>query len=326
MREHIFKSFTAQDIAPVDVLNTSAAVVFSQTQGFIANKVFPPLPTDRQDGVITGWDKADFFRRQLKPFAARSRSAAPFSISRASNIAYHVEVVAAEAAIGWLDRINALPPLSPDRGLTIAMTQSGLIQREVDFVAAFLTTGIWGTDLTPSPLWSAGSSTPLEDIEVAVKTVLQNTGIKPNTLALGYQTWSILKNHAEILARVNAGQTPGGPAAVLPATIAALTGLPNVHISEAVQNTADEGQTGTFAFVAGKHAWVGFAAPNPSPEMPSAGYMVTLRGMPGADANGIVVTRWSEPDGETEMIRLKLAHQPKLISAALGYFFNGAVV
>lgn len=199
-------------------------------------------------------------------------------------------------------------------------------ERELEWASTFFVTSVWGTSVTPGTLWSASNSTPLQDLETGMKTVLQNTGFKPNRLVLGYQTWSALKNHADILDRVNAGQTPGGPAMVMPATLAALVGVDSVEVMEGVYNTAAEGQTATMSFISGKHALLVYSAPSASTQLPSGGYTFVWNGVPGGGGGlGTAVENWYSRDAGAEFVRLQMAYDMKITASDLGYFFDGAV-
>ena len=99
-------------------------------------------------------------------------------------------------------RANSDDPLSPDSDATRFLTQQMLIRQEIDWASTYFTTSVWGTDSTPSTLWSAASgSTPIADIQAGINTVLTNTGYLPNKLVVSYKVFSILKNHADFVDR-----------------------------------------------------------------------------------------------------------------------------
>lgn len=319
------KGMTPSDVHPVDVLLTNVGIRYQQEdRSFVHPRVFPIVPVDRQSNRYATWNKADAYRRQLKK-KAPGVPAATVTMNVSSDT-YFCDVLAGQAPIPWELAANADAPFDPSRDFTQVLQQMALIEREVEWAATFFVTGVWGTSTTPAILWSAASSTPLTDFETGIKTVLQNTGKKPNKLVLGYETWSILKNHTTILDRVNAGQTPGGAAQVLPSTLAALVGVDEVLIMESIQNTAKEGQTASMSFIGGKHALLVYAAPQPSVQLPSGGYTFVWNGIPGGGGGlGTAVESWYSRDAGAEFVRLQMAYDMKLTASDLGYAFINAV-
>lgn len=50
--------------------------------------------------------------------------------------------------------------------------------------------------------WSAANSTPIADIELAVRKVYANTGLWPNAIVMNRMTYRTLRNHADIISRI----------------------------------------------------------------------------------------------------------------------------
>lgn len=319
------KGMTASDVHPVDVLLTNVGIRYQQqTDVYVHPRVFPIVPVDKRSNRYATWNKGDMFRRQLKK---KAPGVAPATVTmNVSSDTYYCDVLAGQAPIPWELAANADAPFDPAMDFTNLLQQLALIEREAEWASAFFANTVWGSSVTPSPLWSAANSTPLVDFETGMKTVLQNTGHQPNKCVLGYETWSILKNHADILDRVNAGQTPGGAAQVLPSTLAALIGVDEVLIMKAVQNTAAEGQTASMNFIGGKHALLVYSAPQASIQLPSGGYTFAWNGVPGGGGGlGTAVERWYSMDAGATFVRLQMGYDMKLTASDLGYFFNGAV-
>ena len=68
--------------------------------------------------------------------------------------------------VPWRVRNNADAAINPDRDATQFVTQRLLLRQEIQWVSDYFSTGVWGTDATPSNLWSSyTTSDPITDIE-----------------------------------------------------------------------------------------------------------------------------------------------------------------
>ena len=74
--------------------------------------------------------------------------------------------------------------------------------------------------------WNDASSTPIEDIRRAKRTVGEATGFRPNTLVLGRPVFDMLLDHGDIVGRLDRGQT-AGPAMATRDSLAALLEVAN---------------------------------------------------------------------------------------------------
>ena len=69
--------------------------------------------------------------------------------------------------------------------------------------------------------WNNASSSPIEDVRLAKRTVQESTGFRPNILVLGRPVYDTLIDHADIIGRLDRGQT-AGPAMATRESLAAL--------------------------------------------------------------------------------------------------------
>jgi len=176
---------TAQAVHAVDVplTNISTAYIQSQTN-FIADKVFPVVPVEKQTDKYYTYTKNDWFRDEAQPRADGTESAGSgYGLSTAS---YSCDLYAIHKDIGYQARNNADAGINLDRDATEFVTQRLMLRREIQWVSDYFTTSVWGTDSTPSNLWSAyTTSDPIDDIETGKSAILSVTGFEPNTLVLG---------------------------------------------------------------------------------------------------------------------------------------------
>jgi hypothetical protein len=115
--------------------------------------------------------------------------------------------------------------------------------------------------------------------------------------------------------------------AITPALLAAAFDVEEMVVSEAVYNTAAEGQTAAMQFIVGKTALLCFRPKAPGLRIPSAGYIFAWNGMDGMGVSG--ARSWSEPlpnrGRNTIRVECEMAYALKKVGADLGYFWNTIV-
>lgn len=308
----------------VDVPLTNISTAYIQSQdAFIATKVFPVVPVEKQTDKYYTYTKNDWFRDEAQLRADATESAGSgYGISTGT---YSCDVFAMHKDIGYQTRANADSQINLDRDATQFVTQRLLLKQEIKFVSDFFTTSVWATDATPSNLWSDfTSSDPIEDIETGKETILTNTGQMANTLVLGYQVYRKLKNHPDIVDRIKYTQGVTGRT-VTPELLAAMFDVDRVLVARAIKATNVEGETAAYSFTHGKHALLLHVAPSPGLLTPSAGYTFSWRGVSQGLGSDIGITRIDMPVKKSERIEGEVAFDNKVVGSDLGYFFNGAV-
>tara|TARA_Y100000356_G_C11215002_1_gene265736 strand:- start:53 stop:1012 length:960 start_codon:yes stop_codon:yes gene_type:complete len=314
---------TSSDVH-VDAILTNISVAFIQSRdNFIANRVFPSLPVEKQSDKYFVYTKGDWFRDEAAVRAPATESAGGgYTLSTST---YSCDVYAYHKDVDDQVRANADTPLAPDRDATEFITQRMLLRREIQWTSDFFTTSVWTTDKTGGTdftKWSTyASSDPIEDVEAGKATVLASTGLLPNTLVLGYDAYRQLRNHPDIIDRVKYTSSN----TVDTDTIARLLGLERVLVSRAVKNTANEGATVSMSSIAGKNALLCYVAPSAGILTPTAGYSFEWRGVSDGLGQTIGISRFRMPELRADRIESQQAWDNKVISADLGYFFASCV-
>ena len=314
----------------VDAILTNASVAYIQSaDNFIATKVFPIVPVDKQSDLYFKYTKEDWFRDDARVRADGAEAAvAGYGLTTDS---YYADVYAVKKAIGDQLMANFDSPLDPLRDGAKFTAQLMLNRLEAQFVTDFVTTGIWGTDyegVASSPTgnqfiqWSdLANSDPIQNIEAAKAKILSTTGFEANKLVLGYDVYRVLRNHPDIIDRVKyTGRD-------VPDTqyLAQLFGLDEVLVAKAVKNTAAEGQTGSFSFSFGKSAILVHSAPNPGLLMPSAGYSFQWRGVSEGLGLTVGTKQYRVEQNAATFVESQIAFANKLVAADLGAYFGTAV-
>lgn len=311
--------------------NMSLAYIQDQSD-FVADEVFPVIPSEKQSDIYFTFPKEYFLRDQVKERAPGTESeAAGYEIGQDS---FLCKVYGLNHPIPDERRVNTDSPLNADRNGAQLLTSLGWIKKEKLWRDAFFTTGVWTKDVTgvaAAPVagtsvlqWNDASATPIPDIAYYQEYMKQRTGKKPMHLVIGPTVWKYLKTNATILARILYGNN-GKPAVVTKQAVAAMMEIEQIYVSEAIENTAKEGQTGAYSFILGKHALLFYKPPAPGIETASAGYTFTWKGLFGMTDAGFRISKYREQRKKSDIIDLDMAFVHKAVATDLGVFFNGIV-
>lgn len=321
----------------VDSALTNISVAFLQNAShFVAGRVFPNVPVQKQSDRYFVFDRGFFNRDEAKVRAPGTESAGS-GYELDNTPTYFANVYAYHHDVADQVRANADAAVDPERAAAELVTHKMLIRKETDWVSKFFAGGIWtggdvdGVSATPGTnqvtQWSdTTSGDPIGDIRGAKTSILQSTGFIPNTLVVGQQVFDALIDHPDIVDRIKYGQTAGGPAMANEQTLAALFGLDRILISRAIRNTAAEGLTNAHSFIAGKKALLCYVPPAPSLMTPSAGYTFSWTGFMGqTNGFGFATKRFRMEHLESTRVEGQMAFDHKLVSSDLGYFFDTIV-
>lgn len=314
--------------------NISVAFLQEPTE-FVAVRAYPIIPVAKQSDRYYVYNQADFYRDEMQKREAGAEAATSgYRIDNTPN--YFCDPWALKKPVPDQVRANADAVLNMDMDATYFLTQKALIKREKVWAANAFTTGKWATDITGVAAagsvdsthflqWNDPGSKPIEDIRTGKLAIKQNTGYPANILVVSETVWAQLQDHPDIVDRVKAGQTPGGPAVVTRQAVAAILELDELLVMGAVENTAAEGQTGVFAFIGGKSALLMHRTPRPGIMIPTAGYTFAWTGLFGAAAEGNRIKRYRWEIIASDLIECEMAFDMKQIASNLGYFFATAV-
>lgn len=306
----------------IDYALTDFAVRWKQqNDAFVCDKVFSSLPVEHATNKYFTFNREDFYRDQgdgdmlLAPSAPVKRGG-----YRISNDSYSTDVRAWGKAVPKEIEANADGGLSMERdAIDYVMTQL-MIRKEAGWLAAFFATGKWTTDITPTNLWSDfTTSDPKADIETGVLTIESSTGYRPNTLTVGARVHSKLKQHPIIRDQFKYTSAQS----ITEEMLAAYFEIDNYIVARAVKSTTAELTTvPLFDYMAGKHALLSYKGSS-NTEGPTAGRTFNWKGW-GNDT-GVAVQSYYEQSIRSNIVEGFTAYAYKVVSADLGYFFNGAV-
>ena len=330
----------------VNVPLTQISIAYMQkASGFVADRVFPNIPVQKQSDRYFRYDRSDFWRNQFRRRAPGTESAGGgWKID--STPTYFADVWALHKDIDLQVRANQDQPIDMDRDATLWLTQQALIAREVTWASKYFTTGVWTgisgsaadvTGVTASPganqvvMWDDANSTPIEDVKRFSDLIHLLTGYRPNKLVLGRQVWTPLSDHPDLVDRIKYTGTSTTPAKVTREAVAALMELDEIMVMDGIQATSAENPafetSMTTSFIAGKNALLCYAAPSPSILQPSAGYTFSWTGYaPGITGpQGQQISKWWEQKLKADRVEGEMAYDQKQVCSDCGTFFSQLV-
>jgi hypothetical protein len=309
--------------------NLTLAYVQEQTN-FIADKVFPTVGVQKQSDKYYIYDRANMNRagdvQKLAPRTEVNRIGQSIS-----NDSYFADVYGLGMDFDEQTLSNEDAMLDIRSAGATTLVNRLLIHREEQFAASFFAASIWGTDATPSNLWSDyTNSTPIRDVTTARRTMqLKSGGFKPNSMVIGKEVRDILINHPDILARLNGGATVTNTALITDAKLAEIFEVENFYVMEAVKNTGAEGLTESNAFIGGKNALLVHTPRTAGLMTPAAGLTFAWNNVPGVSNLGVTVESFSDDalkrQQVAEHIQVKMSYDMKVVGADLGYFFEAVI-
>jgi len=316
---------TISQVHPVNRPLTNVSVAYMQAAtNFVAPLVFPTVPVEKRSDSYFVYTKNDWFRdeAQVRPDASESAGSG-YNLSTST---YLCDVFAFHKDVGEQAEANADAPLDMARDATQFVTNRLLLRREIQWATDYFTTSVWGTDATPSNLWSDyTASDPVGDIETGRLTILSNTGFLPNTLVCSYNVWSKLKNHPDIVDRIKGMAGPGNPAIATRQAVAGIFEVDRLLVCMGIKATNVEGETAAYSFIQGKHALLCYVNPTPSLLQPSAGYCFEWTGVSQGTGQTVGVKTLDVPLKAATRYEGQIAFDNKVVGSDLGYFFSSAV-
>ncbi|MCP4393434.1 MAG: hypothetical protein GY804_04085 [Alphaproteobacteria bacterium] len=318
-----FKKYspTTGDVHVNRPLSNVSVAYMQSAENFIADKVFPNIPVSKKSDLYFEYDPADFNRSGMKERAPGTESQGV--THKLSTNPYYCRTYAEHEDVHDEVRANSDDGVDVDVDATNLISGHALIHKEMLWASNFFGSGIWGTDDSTALWGGTGTLTdPIADIRSAKRSVQLATTFMPNTLVLGANIWDALADNADVLERVLGGATNSQPGTGTLKAMQDLFEIPNIHVMQAVKNSANEGQTASNAFVGGDLALLCYVAPAPGKKVPSAGYTFSWNGMMGSSALGGRISRFRMEHLKSERVEIEMSFAQKLIGSKLGYMFT----
>lgn len=327
----IRKGATPSDAARNLILDNVSIAAFQDEAEFIARAVSPTIPGETTgkyyvidtDGIAR--DKADVRAPGTEaPEGMWDLSQAEYGCKQ-----YGYKEVLPEELVKTVGPSAAAKAISAK-----AVAEVLLINSEARFVSEYMATGKWARDMagagsnvadTSYIYWStASTSKPVANV------LTERWGMKlrgkrfPNVMILGALVEPILLEHADIVGKLNNGQTPGSAAMASLQDLAKIFKVDKVITASAVYNTSKSATASNSFIFPSKSVWMGYVNPTPSVQQPSALYRFTDKMISGNDMG---VRTWEYWDQDRRAFKIEGAVDDvyKLVASKQGMWFDGIV-
>jgi hypothetical protein len=304
---------------------TNVSIAYTQQGTWIADRVFPVVPVERQGDIYWKYTRQDWFRGQAERRAPATESAG--GGYRLATDSYYCNVYAVHRDVDDQTRVNYRNQFNLDSDATRWVTQQLMVKRDRLFLDTYFKSGLWtgGTSADKNVDWTAaGSGDPIMDVRTAADAIEGTTGYRPNTLVIPSTVLTQLQQHPDIIDRVKyTNSIPGG---VGTEAVASALGVGRIVVANTVHTTADylSGSAGTdaaLAYMAGDGALLIYAAPSAGLMQPSAGYTFSWSGYMGNSGIGASIMRFRDERIKSDRIEGEMAFDMKVVAPDLGAWF-----
>lgn len=317
----------------LDVPLTNISVAHMQSmEGFVANKVFPIVPVQKQSDRYYIFDRADWNRNDMKERAPGTESAG--AGYRLSDDSYLCKVFALHRNVDNQTAANADQQFDLDSEAAEFLSLKAMINREVSFQETYFKTGVWAEDLDVTADVDFGSvalnavgSTPIKGLRAAIRRQQLLTGIKPNSLVIAGKTWDAIVDNEDFLSRVIGGANNNVPASVNKALLAQMLEIDMVEVADGLINNAAETAAGAESnqFVLDEGMLLFYKPRRAGLRTPSAGYTFAWTGLTGNAVEGTGVYTIDAPLIRSKRIEIEDSFAHKVVSAEMGTFIHQTI-
>ena len=287
-----------KNVRAVDPVLSNFSIAFAPAD-MIGQQVAPFLETGEQSGTVYKLVR-DFALRiptqlQRAPSGAYARAGYTWATITFSTLEYGIEYPAPAVIVA-----ASQVPIDLKRKAGDMATKDLLLEFERQVaVEALNSASKWASDtaLTGTSQWSdKANSNPVADIDARKESILQNTGIYPNTGYMGLQVWNQLKEHPLLVDKYKHTQR----GILSPQLVGEAFEIPNLHIGRAIRNTAVEGAAFSGSFIWAKHMTLEYKEP---PTVDSRLGVLTFVWNEGGNSFPRAVETYEEPQTRSTIIR-----------------------
>lgn len=303
----------------IEAALSDLSVAWRQDRPSIAEMVFPRVVVSKKSDKYFVWNKGDWWRRNV----AKRAPGAQFARSGVSlsNDNYLSEQYALEYPIPDEIQENADPAVDPAMTATEFLYDQHMLEMDYQFATQWMTTGVgWGVGTLNNGKWSATNSTPIRDMQNAVRTIRRALGASMNhrmVAVMGTIVETALLTNAEIVGKLVYVQA--GTIDNLRSALAAILGVDEIIVADREYNTAAEGKTPVYAPVIDDDLLLVARPLSPGLNTPAAGYSFCW----DEDGKGdMYIERYRQEPIKSDIIRSIAYYDLKQVSGGLGVFFS----
>lgn len=311
---------------------TTFSHAYSQAAtNFAALQTFGVLPVDKQSDMFYKVPKGAWLRAGQVQRIAPGGEHPTAGWELDPNNTYYCDVFGLGHTIADEDVANQDDAIDLESDAVEWLTQQMLMHYESVFNATYYGASKWSVDKTGVTAAENGTTTfrswkdyansdPITDVRRFIREGQGATGIRFNQMNQTRDVADILMDHPDIIARINAGQTPGGPALASLETLARIFAVDRIIVSDAVSNSAAEGLADNVGFMQTNAAFLSYRNPRVGRRTPTAGLTFGWRGLNGifGDAASVIETFSLRPLKKATQVQISASFAMKIIANDLG--------
>ena len=329
-----------QDYHVNQVLTNFSIEYGPKSQEFIADKVFPTVPTEHMTNLYLKWSTSDLRRTDVKrrapgTEAAKTAWSHDHDTFKVQNYAVRHDID--DQTRGNLDDVHK----NLDQRATKRLTRQMMLFKELQWAASYFKPGVWATDLggvdtapSTSPgstefrKWDNALSTPRKDIQRLVRKMVLATGYKPNFAVMGQDILLQLEEHPAILDMYKYNV----PGPMTEDRLAKYLGLPKIYTP--ASSFTDVGFEGDMKIqdAMATYKWIfsptsillGYATASPARDEPTAGACFNWTGYPGG-SGGIVTKKMRNDMIASDVIQVETAYDFKVVCPDMAIYMEDVV-
>jgi hypothetical protein len=316
----------------VDRYLTNFSVNYVQdARNFVSNRASSNIPILKQTDKFVVYDRGYFWRDESTP---RPLGGRPNQVGyKLGEGTYSAVEYALEHVVDDRQRANVDDPINLDENATTLLTQKQMIKQDRTWAQRFFASGKWSTQaagVASSPgasqflVFSDPNSDPIGVIDEWKDVMHEKTGFMPNTLVLGANVKKTFRTHPDIADRIKYTRVGIADDAIL----GSLFEIENVVTARSIYNSAAEGATDSFNYIADKNSMLlCYIDPNPSLDSPTAIATFAWTGLlPGETNNlGGVMERGRDDRAHSDYFQNRMAWDMVQVAADLGVFFTSVI-
>jgi len=296
-----------------DQVLTALSIKYENAE-FTGQMWLPELPVSKETGKYRIYSRDGWFKGAPKKADGALTEEATLSYDEGTYSCYEraIKDIVTDRAVQQADA-----PVTPKIDAVEFLTEKIILSHELD--AWILMTGTSGlqqvgyyTALDATTAWDGGTNPDiLGDLSTAIKTIAKAIGKRPNQISFNTEIAEAVAQDDKIMEIMKHHSTDMITGIGLPGSLRSM----KIIITDALQNSADEGLTASYDYVISDNIVCGFV--NPKNKLTLGRTFVSKKNK---------VARWRNDDREGEFIKVNKVYSPKITTLAAGYMFTNGTV
>lgn len=283
-------------------------------QNLIGTKILPVLKVKEKTGKFAkyGTENLNYYSDQILRAPGTRALTIDYTVSQGE---YICRERAVEKPVPDELRNNTDDPYDPMRDGVATCMDIVMLNQEKTLADTLSDTGVitQNETLSGNDQWSDyNNSEPLQKIQEWYDTIVEASGLKPTQAWMNRSVMTTLKNHPAV--REQLKYTGGAGNVSISAFVTFMKeffDLEEIHVADAVINTADEGQTSSLSPVWEDNFWLARKTPRPSLMDATFGYTFM-------DVENKVET-YREEAKVSDVVRVRMSYDQNIMDTNLVY-------